>query len=560
MSKRRLALVVAVDHYGDAALNQLASPAADAEALVTVLGDQELGRFEVDVLRNSHSWTICQHIEELLTNRHPTDLVLLHFSCHGLKDVTGELYLAATNTRPDLLGSTAVEAAWVNRMMQRSRARRVVLFLDCCYGGAFERGVVARSGDDIDVGDQFRQDTLGEGQGRVVITASTAMEYAFEGATLTDGGSAEPSVFTGAVVEGIRSGDADHDRDGRVSVGELYDFVYDRVRERTSHQTPVKWEFGVRGEMYMSRTPRPRTQSGDVASEPTELARHQTPSRRLMAVHQLAVIAKGEDLAKAAAARVTLQQMIDDDSRAVSTSAAAAVSETRLRLATDAVDFGRVAAGQEPATCEVAVFGGPLAQSSTVTADEPLQAWITGAALHLRWSAPAPGNFDGFVTLRGPAGTAHLRVTGRASEHLPPALDPRKPPAAEDHGTTVPERGGRKIKRFIPAGLEGRTARLYFWVFTTVLGLIIVIVAVVLATFPGLILRPFDSAPRTVDVGDCIRRAGDQAVEASCTDEGAFKVVSIVDSKDQCTDPVQPYLIDHTESGQDRVLCLTTDI
>ena len=30
----------------------------------------------------------------------PEDLIVLHFSCHGLKDDSGELYLAATNTQP----------------------------------------------------------------------------------------------------------------------------------------------------------------------------------------------------------------------------------------------------------------------------------------------------------------------------------------------------------------------------------------------------------------------------------------------------------------------------
>ena len=76
----------------------------------------------------------------MLTERQPADLVLLHFSCHGLKDDAGELYLAATNTVPNRLASTAVDSVLVNRLMRRSRARRVVLLLDCCYGGAFERG------------------------------------------------------------------------------------------------------------------------------------------------------------------------------------------------------------------------------------------------------------------------------------------------------------------------------------------------------------------------------------------------------------------------------------
>ena len=42
------------------------------------------------------------------------------------------------------------------------------------------------------------------------------------------------------VDEGLTTGDADRDNDGHIALGELYDYVYDRVRERSPHQTPCK--------------------------------------------------------------------------------------------------------------------------------------------------------------------------------------------------------------------------------------------------------------------------------------------------------------------------------
>src|SRR3954469_24926526 len=149
MADVRLALVVSVDRYDNPGLRELAGPAADAAALAEVLGDPDRGAFDLEILQNPTSWMIYERVEGLLADRRPSDLVLLHFSCHGLKDLGGELYLAATNTVPDRLASTAVDAAWVSRMMQRSRAQRVVLLLDCCYGGAFERGVLARAGEGV---------------------------------------------------------------------------------------------------------------------------------------------------------------------------------------------------------------------------------------------------------------------------------------------------------------------------------------------------------------------------------------------------------------------------
>ena len=57
---------------------------------------------------------------------------------------------AASNTVLVGWARTAVAAELVSRRMSRSRSRRVVLLLDCCYAGAFERGLVARAGRDGD--------------------------------------------------------------------------------------------------------------------------------------------------------------------------------------------------------------------------------------------------------------------------------------------------------------------------------------------------------------------------------------------------------------------------
>jgi YVTN family beta-propeller protein len=416
MSAGRLALVVTVDHYDHPGLRELGAPAADAEALADVLGDPDLGGFELEFLHNQSSWTTYERVEGLLADRRPSDLVLLHFSCHGLKDVGGELYLAASNTVPDRLASTAVDSAWIARMMQRSRAQRVVLLLDCCYGGAFERGVLARAGDSIDVGDQFRPGNLGEGRGRAVITASTAMEYAFEGTQLSDGTPPGPSMFTSALVEGIRTGDADRDQDGYVALDELYDYVYERVQEHTPQQTPCKWEFGLRGELYVARNPHRRVAPARLPQELLDLLDHPTPAARLAAVEEVTRLTAGTNLARAAAARVALQQLADDDSRRVAAAAGAALRDTAVRLAAPVVDFGVVPAGTPRLTADVAVQGPPLALASSVaTAGAGLRARVEAGVLRISW-VPQPGRLEGTVTLSGPAGEARLRVTGELAE------------------------------------------------------------------------------------------------------------------------------------------------
>ena len=169
-------------------------------------------------MHNKPTHVISAQIEGLFLEARPNDVLLLHFSCHRLKSESGELFLAARNTRPDRLGSTAISADFVQRCMRVSRSRNVVLLLDCCYGGAFAQGVSVRASGDVNVLDSFPKERAGGGRGRAVITASSAMEYAFEGDRLAADERRRPSVSTAALVEGLASGEADLDEDGWISV------------------------------------------------------------------------------------------------------------------------------------------------------------------------------------------------------------------------------------------------------------------------------------------------------------------------------------------------------
>jgi uncharacterized caspase-like protein len=181
-----------------------------------------------------------ERIEDLFADARADDVLLVHFSGHGLKGEAGDLYFAARNTRPDRLASTAVPADFVQRCLRSSPSRSIVLLLDCCYGGAFGQGVAVRAAGDVNVLDSFPSGRPGGGRGRAVITASSAMEYAFEGERLADDSRPVPSPFTAALVHGLGTGEADRDEDGWVSLNELYDYVFDRVRETNPQQTPSR--------------------------------------------------------------------------------------------------------------------------------------------------------------------------------------------------------------------------------------------------------------------------------------------------------------------------------
>lgn len=245
-AERRRALVVANARYDDEALGGLASPAQDATALTEVLADPARCGFEVSTVVDGEASAVIEAVEGFLTDVERSDLLLLYFSCHGLKDEQGRLYLASRNTRRNRLRSTAVSAAVVNDLLLGSRSRRKVLLLDCCYGGAFAKGMQVKADPAVHTAEQF------DARGLVVVTASDSTQYAFDGDELR--GSVTPSRFTAVLVDGLASGEADVDRDGFVTVDDAYDFVRRRLADDGVPQSPRKWEFDVSGHIVLSRT------------------------------------------------------------------------------------------------------------------------------------------------------------------------------------------------------------------------------------------------------------------------------------------------------------------
>src|SRR4051794_3787579 len=143
----RYALIVANDKYDDPKLKQLRGPVKDAEALARVLGDPQIGGFEVDLVANQPQHLLRRKVNRFFQRRQRDDTLLLHVSCHGLKDDSGQLFFATLDTEVAHLEDSALESEWVRRRIDDSRSMKIVVLLDCCFSGAFTDRLRSRAGD-----------------------------------------------------------------------------------------------------------------------------------------------------------------------------------------------------------------------------------------------------------------------------------------------------------------------------------------------------------------------------------------------------------------------------
>jgi uncharacterized caspase-like protein len=218
---KKVALLVGVSNYQQG-LSALPSATKDAKAIKQVLQHPDIGGFvETDItsVLNQPQNRIEDAIYRLFNNCSSDDLVLFYFSGHGVKDEKGNLYIATPTTRTDqnkrVLPYTAISASFVKDQMTASPSRRQVVILDCCFSGAFAKGL-----------------TLGN-KSWAVLTSSDTVEYSYAPEP------SELSIYTRYLVEGIQTGVGDLNNDGNISVDELYEYTKKKVKEISPKMNPL---------------------------------------------------------------------------------------------------------------------------------------------------------------------------------------------------------------------------------------------------------------------------------------------------------------------------------
>ncbi|MDY6901071.1 MAG: EAL domain-containing protein [Cyanobacteriota bacterium] len=244
---KKLALLIGVSEY-DYELNSLPGSLKDVDAMQRVLQHPDMGDFcanNIKVLKNPQIPDMGMEIEKIFSNCQKYDLVLLYFSGHGIKDDNGNLYLASSQTckhpNGQLITSSTVAASFVHKVMDKSPSRRQVIILDCCFSGAFARGMRVKNDGHIDIKNQ-----LG-GEGRAILTSSTSTQYSFEEQA------SNHSIYTRFLVEGIENGKADMDGDGLISINELHEYTRTRMQEVAPKSKPEIYAFKEGYKIYLSK-------------------------------------------------------------------------------------------------------------------------------------------------------------------------------------------------------------------------------------------------------------------------------------------------------------------
>lgn len=214
----------------------------DAQALHAFFVSQFKGRIPADqfrLLTNSQATRgkVLKEVSEVLRLAQPEDLVVISLAMHGLPDASGnDLYFLSYNSDANLPEDQGISRDDLLKQIARSKARKIVLFIDACHAGAFGASpslLAMRSASAADINRMLV--SMGQAQdGIAVLSASSAAERSQEGPQFCGGHGA----FTCALLTGLK-GAADGDGNGLVQMRELYDHTYREVKRLTiGYQNP----------------------------------------------------------------------------------------------------------------------------------------------------------------------------------------------------------------------------------------------------------------------------------------------------------------------------------
>lgn len=228
-----LAIVIGIRNYETLPLVPYAD--ADAEAVAEQFRTLGFSTGSVKVLIDSDATftDLSAALEGWLPRAaRPDSRVYLYFSGHGAPSVgDGAAYLVPRDGDPEYLKSTAVPLEKLVARLGTLRIAHAYVLLDSCFSGSGARSVIAKGLRPLIA---VKKTAVSD---RVSILAASAGNQAAGSSDTRRHG-----LFTFHLLAGIR-GAADADADGRITLKELHEYIFRRVKDEAKtanrDQTPM---------------------------------------------------------------------------------------------------------------------------------------------------------------------------------------------------------------------------------------------------------------------------------------------------------------------------------
>ncbi|OFY16560.1 MAG: hypothetical protein A2X11_12685 [Bacteroidetes bacterium GWE2_42_24] len=258
---RLFLLTIGVSHFSNKQHN-LDYAAKDAADMVSLFNRHKDSFSSVETMTISNEKATKENIiaaRDFLSGSTEDDFVIVFMASHGLLDKDLNYYLATFDTDFNNPAKRGLPYEELEMVMDRIKSRKKVLLIDACHSGEVDKddgvmlaGVTPASetggkgqpkvksrgfktagtyslgiGSSFEVMKEMFAD-LRRGTGATVISSAGGAEYALESAQWNNG------VFTYSIIEGIESGNADQNKDGHISVGELKNYTSRQVQKWTN--------------------------------------------------------------------------------------------------------------------------------------------------------------------------------------------------------------------------------------------------------------------------------------------------------------------------------------
>lgn len=248
-------VAIGVSTYADATRN-LRYATKDAKDLIDLFTQKNKFYNKIstlDILEGDFSKTAFQKIQQLLSSSKEKDHVILFYAGHGLVDPSLDYYLAHQGIDFSNPAVNGIAYAEIEDLLDGIPARNRLILLDACFSGEIDKEtavliqkentqtgpVVFRSADQgLAAGNTEAERVynlmrrwfvdLRAATGATVLTSSSGLEYAQESKQWENG------AFTECLLNGLKNGKADANKDGQVMLSELRQYLAEEVPKLTS--------------------------------------------------------------------------------------------------------------------------------------------------------------------------------------------------------------------------------------------------------------------------------------------------------------------------------------